>query len=191
MSDDAATTPATPGALLIADFQKIMMSYAVVEELRAEAQQLDQSLREQLNDNGSLLAGHLRLPAGTEDQLARISLGAQVRKLQTEEAQAMNAQQITQLERESMDRYRGKRVEILPMAGYKPIHGVWAKNGGYELGEGMKKPIRGHVSELLFSQNLMIVKPSLVSRALQSGRVAFAIEIIDPSNLEPQVELHI
>lgn len=180
------------GWQLVADFQTAFISIVTSEIVQNEANNSEEDMLQQL----SRLSGGGYLNPGNIDperqyNMSRASLDAHIKKIQAQQVEVLKAEQVRNLIEDDEALYIGRKVQVDVLLGSKsPIDGLWfSTQTGYRSNTLNKKRIKGTVQELLLDKNVLIVKPHLVPKLLNSELESYIVYIIDPDTAEPMVNL--
>jgi hypothetical protein len=74
--------------------------------------------------------------------------------------------------------------------GFDPFDGVWFdQKYGYRSNTYKKRVIEGHIEEIAFEKNLLIIKPKRLMRLINTSLQYYVVYVIDPQTLKPAVEI--
>lgn len=176
----------------MADFQSVLLSRATAEAASQEAQRSETELMQQLTDvsRGTFL-NPTSLNEMGGDNVVRASLDAHVKKAQAEQLQSMTEMQIGLLIAEDQSNYKGRRVRISVLdKEFHPLDAVWFdQQAGYRTNVYKKSYIEGHIEELGFEKNMLVIKPKLLMRLINSSLQFYVVYVINPETLKPAVEI--
>jgi hypothetical protein len=182
------------GELLVADFQSAFAALATAEYAVGEAERSENNVVSEL----SSLGGHSYLNPGSissvrQNYIGMASLNAHVMKVQAAQLQQMSREQLAALQAQVSDDYVGRKVRVTAFPGNEsPFDAVWFNDQtGYRSNIYKKSAIVGTVSEVGLAKNLLILKPKLFPRMLNRELSAYFVYVVDPSNLEPAVNIEL
>jgi|GEM_PF-3732868 len=190
MADDSSQP--VSGDLLIANFQTVLTSQAIAQAAKYEAERSESALMDELNALGR--TGYLNpgtITPGQQPNLSLESLDAHIKKVQAQQLESLNVQQLGELIARTRTQYIGHKVAVLPL-NYKdaPVESVWFDpNTGYRGGQVKRKKIAGTIEELLLDQNLLVVKPSRAMQLLNPQLQNYLVYVIDPQTFQPLTNL--
>lgn len=182
------------GALLLADFQTVFISTATIGAAEYEAERSESQLMEQL---GSMGNGTYLQPSSltnySQDDISRASLDAHIKKVQAQQLGSMNQLQLQTLLQKDQALYSGRKLQVTKLAHDKDmIISEWFNpQTGYRQSLTKGNKITGIIESVILDKNMIVLKPTLKTRLLQSELTNYAVYIIDPNSLEPMVELAI
>ena len=179
------------GQELVADFQTAFVSAATIEAAKYEAARSEDELVNQLTavSSGNYLNPGI-LETDLQARMTHDSLDAHIKKVQARQLESMNAAQLQQLYVQDNQIYRGRKVQIKVLPGYKDIiESVWFnKYKGYRSGIIKKGQITGVIDQVLLDKNTLVLKPTAGSQLFNSELQNYIIYIVDPESLMPMVE---
>lgn len=187
-------TPAISGQVLVADFQSAYVGLATAELAKSEAHRSEEAIVSELQ---SLSSQSYLNPNGIspvrQNDIGRASVNAHVMKVQAEQLQQMSYQQLAVLQDELSNNYIGKKVLVTPFeSSESPFDTVWLnKETGYRTNQNTKKQIKGTIAEIWLDKNLLVIKPPLLPRMINSELNAYFVYVIDPVTAQPAVEVTI
>jgi len=178
------------GRKLVADFQSALISRATSEAAQYEAKRSESELLGQLASNGPYL-NPVNLSETEGDQVARASLDAHIKKVQAEQLKTLSSKQLQSTVMEDTLAYKGKKVRITALAkDFRPFDILWFNSQhGYRSNEFKKSSLEGTIEELELDKNMLIIKPKFIRRLVTSDLKNFIVYVINPSTLEPAVEI--
>lgn len=182
------------GQTLVADYQTAFVSAATVEAAKYEASRSENELVQQLEHiSAGTYLNPGALAATDQDTLTRASLDAHIKKVQTQQLDTMNAQQLQALVAQDKDLYAGRKVTVTVRTSTEPpIDMVWFdQQNGYRTSVCKKKSVHGTIEEVLLDRNLLVVKPGWGLKLLNSRLQSYLVYVIDPESLQPMVELQV
>ncbi len=192
MSSMPRTVPS--GQTLLANFQNVFVSKATLETAHYEADRSEDELLQHLQSVSS--GAYLQptaLAVDNQDAITKASLDAHIKKVQADQLDSMSAFQFQQLQQESQSTFVGHKVRVsvrLPQR--QPIEAVWFdQHNGYRNSPLKRKLISGTIKEVILDKNVLIIKPSIRSRLLNSSLQNYVVYVIDPDNLLPMVDIAI
>lgn len=180
------------GDLLVADFQSAFVGLSTAEYAQTEASRSEEAIVSELH---SLSSRAYLNPGGIspvrQNDIGRASLNAHVMKVQADQLKQMSTQQVMALQEDLSRRYVGKRVEITPLGnGESPFDTVWFNDQtGYRSNPNTKKLIKGTITEIVLEKNLLVVKPTVFPRLINSDLTAYFVYVIDPLTARPAVKI--
>jgi hypothetical protein len=186
--------PPISGQLLVADFQSAFIGLATAELAKTEAHRSEEAIVSELQ---SLSTQSYLNPGGIspvrQNDIGRASVNAHVMKVQADQLQQMSYQQLAVLQEELSSKYIGKKVLITPLGvSESPFDTVWLnKETGYRSNQNTKKQIKGTIAEISLDKNLLVVKPTMFPRMINSELNAYFVYVIDSLTAQPAVEVSI
>lgn len=187
-----SNNPIVSGQLLLADFQSAFVGLATAQLALDEAHRSEEAIVSELHS----LTGQTYLNPGgispmRQNDIGRASVSAHVMKVQADQLQQMSQQQLIALQDEVASNYIGKKVLITPLeASQSPFDTVWFnQHSGYRSNQNTKKQIKGTIAEVALDKNLLVVKPTLFPRMINSELNAYFVYVIDPLTAQPAVEI--
>lgn len=182
------------GQQLVADYQSTLLSMATAQAAEFEAKRSEDDL---INNLVATSAGNYLNPEGMNEDLgnnaARASLDAHIKKIQAEQIKSMSSVQLQDMIDKDQQDYKGKKVSISVIdKEFQPIEAMWFdQRKGYTNSIYKVKKIEGFIEEILLDKNALIIKPKLLRRLIVNDLKYFAIFVINPTSLEPAVEIKI
>lgn len=182
------------GESLVADFQTVFLSGVAVATAKYEAERSEESA---VNYLGSMSSSQIlspnAIPEYSQDAVARASLDAHVKKVQAQQMQKLNADQLNNLIAQDQKTFKGKKVLVEVLIPEKqPIESLWFdKYKGYKKGQLKTKKISGLIEDVLLDKNALILKPKLAKGLLNPGLKNYIVYITDVESLQPMVKLTI
>ncbi len=132
------------------------------------------------------------IPIHLQDSLARASLDAQIKKVQAAQIAIKSSEQIEELERNNKSRYIHKKVQLSVIdTAMKPVQSYWQnrKTGKITTGTISSTSINGTIEDIVLQKNLLVLKPSLISRTFNPERIYITAYIVNPETLKPMVSI--
>lgn len=184
------TQPKRTGQQLVADYQTVMVSSSAIDAAAYEAERSENELMQYLASTSSgnyLQPGDLGNP--DESSIGRASLDAHVKRVQAQQLQALNHEQIMQLSALDKQDFIGRQVIIEQLdPSRKCIELLWFDTqNGYRSNPTNKRRIYGIVEDVLLDKNILLIKPRLRNRLLTSNLQGYVVYVIDPVSAQPLV----
>lgn len=167
-----------------------MVSAAAIDAATYEAERSENELMQFLASSsagGYLQPGDL---VNTNDaDVSRVSLDAHVKKIQAQQLQALNLEQLRQLATRDQHDFAGRQViieqlnpasECIELVWFDPQH-------GYRSNPTKKRRIAGIVQDVMLEKNILVIKPRLRTRMLSGNLQGYMVYMIDPSSNMPLV----
>lgn len=178
------------GQQLVADYQTVMVSSSAIDAAAYEAERSENELMQYLASTSSgnyLQPGDLGNP--DESSIGRVSLDAHVKRVQAQQLQALNHEQMRQLLAQDKQDFIGRQVVIEQLdPSRKCIELLWFDTqNGYRSNPTNKRRIYGIVEDVLLDKNILLVKPRLRNRLLTSNLQGYIVYVIDPVSAQPLV----
>lgn len=191
-------SPGLSGAKLVADFQTALSNLATAQTASYVAEQTEQATMQTLTsiaprDNAVYVTPQDFEPQLQQD-LVRASLDAHLQKAQAAQLSDFAERQLSQTEQLDRQQYLGQRLQVKIIdAAFRPIESYWwdKQSSRYRQGFVKSGSIKGSIEDLDFHKNLLVLKPNLQSRLILPSRKFFLVYVINPSTLQPAVELAI
>lgn len=166
------------GQQLVADYQTVMVSSSAIDAAAYEAERSENELMQYLASTSSgnyLQPGDLGNP--DESSIGRASLDAHVKRVQAQQLQALNHEQIMQLSALDKQDFIGRQVIIEQLdPSRKCIELLWFDTqNGYRSNPTNKRRIYGIVEDVLLDKNILLVKPRLRNRLLTSNLQGYVV----------------
>jgi hypothetical protein len=180
------------GQALVADYQTVFVSTATIEAASYEATRSENELVQQLERiSAGTYLNPGALAATDQDAMTRASLDAHIKKVQAQQLHAMNAAQMQQLIEQDRSLYKGRKVHItVRQAASQPVDIVWFdQQNGYRTSPARKKTIVGTVEDVLLDRNLLILRPALGPRLMNSRLQNYLVYIIDPQTFSALIDI--
>lgn len=183
------------GAHLVADFQIAVTNLVTMETAKLAADQSEEATMRSLESVTNGQQAYLSpqdIPAASQDSIVRASVDAHIKKVQANEISAYTTAQVTELEKDDRRKYSRHKVRVNVIDPNKQsIQSVWFNNktGQYNNGVIKSKTIKGIIDDVIFEKNLLILRPTLISRTLLPSRKYYFVSVINTQTMEPAVEL--
>lgn len=182
--------PKRTGQQLVADYQTVMVSSSAIDAAAYEAERSENELMQYLASTSSgnyLQPGDLGNP--DESSIGRASLDAHVKRVQAQQLQALNHEQIRQLSALDKQDFIGRQVIIEQLdPSRKCIELLWFDTqNGYRSNPTNKRRIYGIIEDVLLDKNILLIKPRLRNRLLTSNLQGYVVYVIDPVSAQPLV----
>lgn len=191
---EASSTPLARGAKLVADFQATMVNLAGAEFSAQEARASEKRALQELEylSSGTVL-NPAYIPAESNQEIARSSIDAHIKKVQSEQIQQLTKAQLVVMSNDDKTQFVDRAVAVRPRTlDPTPIESIWLdKRRGYTKGSVKTTQLKGTIQDVLLSKNVLLVKPTWSSRFFNPARKLFIVYVIDPTSLQPLVELSI
>ena len=190
-----ANLPALSGDLLVADFQTAFVNIATVGTAKFAAQQSEKNAVQTIATAGAannIYVTPRDIPVGSQDNLAKASLDAHMKKVQAEQIESFSIGQIDRMEIDDRKKYQGKKVQVIVTDfAFQPIESSWFNDKTGEQNNSIvkSKSIKGIVEDIDFENNLLVLKPTLASRVLLPSRKFFLVFVVSPVTLAPAVRI--
>jgi hypothetical protein len=126
------------------------------------------------------------------ESIAKNSVDAHIKKAQATQIQQFTTAQVAQLQQDDIAKYKGRKVRVTRLVDNPNVFApLWADKYTGELRESQFKGriITGTIDDLTFGQNVLVLKPMLVSRTMLPGRKYFVVRVIDVQSLAPAVKI--
>lgn len=185
---------AVTGQLLVADYQSAFVGLTTAQYAQAEAHRSEEAIVSELQ---SLSSQSYLNPGGIspvrQNDIGRASVNAHVMKVQADQLRQMSQQQLVALQEQISSDYIGKKVLITPFeASESPFDTVWFNSEtGYRSNPNTKKSIKGTIAEVSLDKNLLVIKPTVFPRMINSELSAYFVYVIDPLTAQPAVEVQL
>lgn len=180
------------GERLVEIFRTAMIVRSTAEYAKTEA---ERSEKDTLNSLDYLSRGDFlnpgNLPVYSQEQIAKSSVDAHIKKVQAEQISQQSTTQMVDLQRESQQ-YIGRKVKIIVLdRPAKPIESLWFNQttGQYSTGVPNTKGVSGNIEQVLIEKNAIMIRTGALSRLVSPGRHYFVSYVINPDNLDPFVNL--
>lgn len=185
-----AKTQTGSGQQLLADFQTAFVSAATIEAAKYEASRSENDLLDHLAAvGGGTYLNPGELSSNTQADLTRNSLDTHIKKVQAQQLDSMNTLQLQQLLDNARTNYVGRKIivqALQPKAG--AIESVWFdQRNGFRSNPTHKHKVTGIVQDVLLDRNVLILRPTMGTRLLNSSLENYMIYVIDPQTLLPMV----
>lgn len=192
-----AKTPANiRGNQLISFFQDALNALILSETAKHHAQTAEDHIASQLQASPTNNVYTKPEDIGQEqlEALAHQSLDAHLKTVQSKQLSAASHQKLAELQVEAARQFTKKRITVQQAKpGAQSISIVFfdPRTGRQYMGKRHPAQAKGRVMEVSVAENYFIVTPSWLARKLKPNRLAFVIEVLDLSNLEPNVYIDI
>ncbi|MBP9852882.1 MAG: hypothetical protein QG629_692 [Patescibacteria group bacterium] len=178
------------GAALIADFQSVVLTLATKDAAVYEANRSEKELMEYLTivSHGSYLQP-ATLAQDEQQRITQASVDAHLKKAQADQVLSMSEAQIAATTRKMSSEWKGKKIRLRAVdATTKPFRGhYFDPRHGSRLSNVNVTQVAGVVEEVLPEKNVLILRPTLMSRWSHSGLQAYIITMVDPVTFVPFV----
>ena len=181
------------GDLLVSSFQTAINNLSTAETAKYVAQQTESRTMQAILSSGASNAIYTTpndLDEKAKEELLHESLNAHLQKAQSEQISAYANSQVIQLEAEAKKNYIGKKVRIVVKdQKFKPLEAMWQdlRTGEVRNGEVNYKAIKGHIEDLSFERNVLVIQPDWISKLLYKDRKYFLAYVINPDTLKPAI----
>lgn len=186
--------PHTSAQPLIADYQTVFVSTATTEAALYEANRSENALISQLESisSGTYL-NPAAIPGTYQDDVTRASLDAHIKKVQADQLHSMNQSQIAALVEQARSTYRNRKIQVTITAPQKePVEMVWFdEQHGYRSSIYKKQRLSGIIEDVLLDRNILLLKPTLSMRLINSRLQNYICYVIDPETLSPMIDVTI
>lgn len=189
------TTTHLTGPSLLADFVAALTNRATAESAQYEAARTEQDTIQAIN----AAAPHNAVYVTPEDMtpamqaaVARSSVDAHLKKVQAEQITAYTEQQLRKLELTARAKYIGRRARVTVLdPHFKPLESYWFNNrtGRESRGSLKFRTAKGFIEDLSLRNNVLILRPTMAHRLIIPERKFLIVYPINPSNLQPTVQL--
>lgn len=184
-------TPPGSGQQLLADYQTVFVSTATIEAAKYEAAQSENELINHLSDvSGGTYLQPGALSSDMQADLTRTSLDTHIKKVQAQQLDSMNAQQLQQLLEQDRAIYLGRKIAVTSLRPKSDaIESVWFdQRAGFRSHVTRKRRVVGTIQDVLLDRNVLILRPSFSARLLNNTLENYMVYVIDPDSLMPMVE---
>lgn len=184
-------TPSGSGQQLLADYQTVFVSTATIEAAKYEAAQSESDLINHLADvSGGTYLQPGALSSDIQADLTRTSLDTHIKKVQAQQLDSINAQQLQQLLEQDRAIYLGRKIAVTSLRPKSDaIESVWFdQRAGFRSHVTRKRRVVGIIQDVLLDRNVLILKPTFSSRLLNNTLENYMVYVIDPNSLMPMVE---
>lgn len=185
------------GPSLLANYVAAVTNIITANTAQFEAERSEQVTMSALNQLGHENPVYLTpqdIPPDIKDQLIKSSLDAHLKKAQSAQIGSVAKKQVDALESAAKLRYRGVRAQVRVVSrNFRPFEAVWfeAKSGQYVTNPFQAMAIKGIIDDVLLSQNILVIRPTLAARTFWPSRKLFIVQVIDPNSLSPMVEINL
>jgi hypothetical protein len=165
---------------------------ATSQAAQSEAQRSENAMVEHLR---TLSAGRYLQPGAlvvdSQEAVSHASLDAHIKKVQAEQIQQLNAQQLAQLQIKTKTDFLNRRVRITVINNQSnPVESLWFDpRSGYRNSPNNRRIIQGTIEDILLDKNAIVIKPNPMLRMINNSLKAFIIYVIDPQTFTPTVEI--
>ncbi len=179
------------GQQLLADFQTVFVSMATIEAAKYEAARSENALLDHLDAvSGGNYLNPGRLSSDEQADLTRTSLDTHIKKIQAQQLDSMNARQLQDLQAQARSTYIGRKMTVTTL---KPKSGaietIWFdQRSGFRTSVTRKRKVTGVVLDVLLDRNVLILRPTIGARLLNSNLENYMVYVIDPIELMPMVD---
>lgn len=184
------------GEQLVSDYVTALVNrsttHAAQNEAEISQQQAEYFLQSAPKHFNDLFVTPQDIPIHLQDSLARASLDAQLKKVQAAQIASKSTEQIQELEQSNKSRYIHKKVQLSIIdSAMKPVQSYWqnSKTGKITTGTISSTSINGTIEDILLQKNLLVLKPSLISRTFNPERIYITAYIVNPKTLKPMVSI--
>lgn len=178
------------GQQLLADFQTAFVSAATIEAAKYEAAQSENELLDHLSAvGGGAYLQPTDMSARERDDLTRNSLDAHIKKVQAQQLSSMSVMQLQQLQAQARTTYVGRKILVTSLRPKSnAIETVWFdQRTGFRSNITHKPKVSGTIQDVLLDRNVLILRPSLGTRLLNTNLESYMIYVIDPTTVKPLV----
>jgi hypothetical protein len=178
------------GQQLVADFQNVCISQATIEAAQYEATRSEDELNYALSSlAGDNYLSPSAMSVDARDNVTRASVDAHLKKFQAQQLMSMSVQQLQALVENDQAAYKGRKAQITVLPGMQEvIFSIWFnQQTGYRNSITKKTKLTGTIETVLLDQNLLVIRPRLLPRLLNSELQQYAVRIINPASLQPMV----
>lgn len=187
------TTPMLSGEQLISEFMGAMTNLTTAVTAVHTAGQSEANTIQTIKAAASgVYADPDNFPLTSQEALVRSSLNAHIQKVQAEQLSSMARNQITQVEAELNQSYRGKKavVTVLDQTN-QPVESYWldSHTGKENIHQVNASKIKGIIQEISLFKNALVLKPTASSRMILPARKFFFVYIVNPKTLTPMVTI--
>ncbi|MBC7581386.1 hypothetical protein H7097_00780, partial [Aeromicrobium sp.] len=170
--------PPVQGQQLVNNFQTALISLDTSQAAQFEAERSENALVEHLRtiSSGSYLQP-VALDDGSQDAVTRASLDAHIKKVQAEQINQLNTEQLANLQAVVLADFRRRKVRITVVnAKLKPIESIWYdQNTGYRNSINSRKTVVGVIDEILLDRNALVIKPVGLTRFINKSLTSFVV----------------
>jgi hypothetical protein len=131
-----------------------------------------------------------QIPVSQGELLLKESFNAHLTKVQSEQIAQKSQAEVSRLNELTKKEYIGKKITIdIINKNSKPFDGVYLnKNTGqFRISEYTAKRIKGTIYDVVFGNNLLVVKPNITSRVITPNRVFVHVYVLDLETMNPNV----
>ncbi len=186
------------GARLVSSYQLaiVNLSTAITAEYHAklsEQRAVNYISNAPVNEN-SIYVTPQDIPDHMQDTLANTSMDAHMKKVQAEQISRKTSNDTILLEQLAKRDYAHKKVQVTILeANQHPVESYWQhnKSGKVTTGQVKSKKIKGTIEDINLNKNLLILKPTRLSRTFNPERKLFAIYVINPDSLQPMISIDV
>ncbi len=189
-----AENPILTGVQLVADFQATMVNLAGAKISAEEARQSENIAVSELQYfSRDTVLNPTFIPVESGSDIARTSIDAHIKKVQAEQIQRLSQDELAAMTTQDKERFTGRHVVVHVIdRPSKPIESIWFNSKrGYSNSTVDTNRIKGIVAEVWLEKNSILIKPTLKSRIIDPGRKNYIVYVINPSTMQPMVELEI
>ena len=182
------------GTALVADFVTAITNLSTTATAQFMAEQSERATIQTIESMG--VGGYVQandMPTVSQQEMVKSSLDAHVKKAQADQIATFTAIQLQQMENQDK-RYRGKKITVnIIDPDFSPVESYWldVNTGEYSTGILKSRQVKGVIEDIVLSKNIIILKPTMLSKLLFPSRKYFAVYVINPETLQPAISLEI
>jgi hypothetical protein len=184
-----------PGSELIQRYIDALTNLITMERAKITASRTESDLLEHLDSLGTQNGVYLtpeEIPAVQGESLLKESFNAHLTKVQSEQIAQKSKAEVARLNEQTKKEFIGKKIIVdVIYNDSNPIDGVYInkQTGQYRVSKFKTKRIKGTVLDIIFENNLLVIKPNLTARTLTPNRIFIHVYVINLDNMSPNVSI--
>jgi hypothetical protein len=183
-----------------ADINQLIQSYinaltniVSMERAKYAANVSEQTVLNELNNLDKSNGLYVRADDISQEIGQRVlkeSVNAHLTKVQSEQIVSTAQAEVTRLEEETKKEFLGKKVQIsikdkkLDVVDQVLID---KSSGQYRVSKFTAKSIKGTIENISYADNLLVIKPAIISRMIVPNRVLVHVYVINLENMTPNI----
>ena len=180
---------------LVAEFQNALITIATIQNSKSQAILSEAEALKKLDSytkSNNMYLTPRDVPIDDQDILKYSSLDAHLRKVQSKQIENYGTHVISEQEQSILASYKGKKVIIKALnKEERPFNNQWIDRytGSPYYVENISKSITGIIDDVILSQNLMILSPTIGRKLINKSLNKYYIEVINLNDFLPMITI--
>jgi hypothetical protein len=179
---------------LVQCYINALINLVAMERAKFAANQSEETVMSNLNSLGASNGIYITpadIPQNIADRVVGASVNAHLTKLQSEQIAKATKSEVAYSETETKNKYINKKVTITRLIkNNDSIEAVLVdKLGNYRVSNYTGNKITGTITDISFEKNVIVIKPTKLSRLITPNRIQFHAYVINLDTMQPNINI--